>query len=103
MPKRFDDAAEQKRWLAGASVFIVLALVGFLSNSYVISLMTIVLIFTFMGQSWNLMLGIGGQLSIGHALFVGLGAYSVAVLNINDPFRVELREALIEEGVFPPA
>ena len=74
MPKRFDDAAEQKRWLAGASVFIVLALVGFLSNSYVISLMTIVLIFTFMGQSWNLMLGIGGQLSIGHALFVGTRA-----------------------------
>lgn len=82
MPKRFDDATDLKRWLAGASVFVVLALVGFLSNSYVISLMTIVLLFTFMGQSWNLMLGIGGQLSIGHALFVGLGAYSVAVLNI---------------------
>lgn len=82
MPKRFDDAIDQKRWLAGASVFIFLALVGLLSNSYVISLMTIVLLFTFMGQSWNLMLGIGGQLSIGHALFVGLGAYSVAVLNI---------------------
>lgn len=82
MPKRLHDAVDKKRWFAGASVFIVLALVGLLSNSYVISLMTIVLLFTFMGQSWNLMLGIGGQLSIGHALFVGLGAYSVAVLNI---------------------
>lgn len=82
MPKRFDDATDMKRWLAGSSVFVVLALVGFLSNSYITSLMTIVFLFTFMGQSWNLMLGIGGQLSIGHALFVGLGAYSVAVLNI---------------------
>jgi hypothetical protein len=27
---------------------------------------------------------------------------TVAVLNINDPFRVELREELIEEGIFPP-
>ncbi|WP_038944713.1 ABC transporter permease subunit [Bradyrhizobium japonicum] len=53
-----------------------------MSNAYVISLLTIVLLFTFMGQSWNLMLGIGGQLSIGHALFVGIGAYAVAILNI---------------------
>ncbi|MDI4238177.1 branched-chain amino acid ABC transporter permease [Bradyrhizobium sp. Arg237L] len=71
-----------KRWLAGGMLFVILALVGAVSNSYVLSLMTIVLLFTFMGQSWNLMLGIGGQLSIGHALFVGLGAYSVAVLDI---------------------
>lgn len=71
-----------KRWIAGAIAFVILALVGILSNSYILSLLTIVLLFTFMGQSWNLMLGIGGQLSIGHALFVGLGAYSVAVLYI---------------------
>jgi 5-methylcytosine-specific restriction endonuclease McrA len=31
-----------------------------------------------------------------------LGRVTVAVLNINDPFRVELREGLIEEGLFPP-
>ncbi len=70
------------RWATGAMAFGILALVGILSNSYILSLLTIVLLFTFMGQSWNLMLGIGGQLSIGHALFVGLGAYSVAVLYI---------------------
>ena len=32
-----------------------------------------------------------------------VGRVTVAVLRINDPFRVELREMLIEEGVFPPA
>jgi hypothetical protein len=31
-----------------------------------------------------------------------IGRVTVALLNINDPFRVELREELIEEGVFPP-
>ena len=30
-----------------------------------------------------------------------IGRVTIAVLNINDPFRVELREGLIEEGVFP--
>ncbi|SDI26255.1 amino acid/amide ABC transporter membrane protein 2, HAAT family [Bradyrhizobium sp. Rc2d] len=82
MQKRFDGGPEIKRWLAGAMVFIVLAFVGSSADPYFISLMTIVLLFTFLGQSWNLMLGIGGQLSIGHALFVGLGAYSVGVLYV---------------------
>jgi hypothetical protein len=31
------------------------------------------------------------------------GRVTVRVLNINDPFRVELREGLIAEGLFPPA
>jgi hypothetical protein len=32
-----------------------------------------------------------------------VGRVTVAVLKINDPFRVELRIGLIEEGIFPPA
>lgn len=31
-----------------------------------------------------------------------IGRATVAVLQINESFRVELREELIEEGVFPP-
>lgn len=82
MQRTSDRLSDIKRWGAGALVFAVLAVVGGASNAYVVSLLTIVLLFTFMGQSWNLMLGIGGQLSIGHALFVGIGAYAVAILNI---------------------
>ncbi|MCP4616763.1 MAG: branched-chain amino acid ABC transporter permease [Bradyrhizobium sp.] len=57
-------------------------MLGGVLSPYLISLLTIVYLFAFIGQSWSLMLGLGGQLSIGHALFVGIGAYSVAVLNI---------------------
>jgi len=32
-----------------------------------------------------------------------VGRVTIAVLDINDPFRVELREGLMEEGAFPPA
>ncbi|WLA81001.1 branched-chain amino acid ABC transporter permease [Bradyrhizobium elkanii] len=64
------------------ALFAALALLGAVFNSYLVSLLTIVFIFAFIGQSWSLMLGLGGQLSIGHALFVGIGAYSVAVLDI---------------------
>lgn len=31
-----------------------------------------------------------------------VGRVTVALLHINDKYRVELREGLIEEGVFPP-
>jgi len=31
-----------------------------------------------------------------------VGRTTVDLLKINDPFRVKVREALIEEGVFPP-
>ena len=31
-----------------------------------------------------------------------IGRVTVTLLNINDAFRVELREELIAEGVFPP-
>jgi hypothetical protein len=32
-----------------------------------------------------------------------IGRVTVDVLNINDPFRVELRAELKDEGLFPPA
>jgi hypothetical protein len=32
-----------------------------------------------------------------------IGRVTIAVLDINDRFRVELRERLIDEGVFPPS
>ena len=47
----------------------------FLFNSYVISILILTLYIAYVGQAWNLLLGFGGQLSLGHALYTGLGAY----------------------------
>ena len=35
------------------------------------------------GQAWNIMMGFAGQLSLGHALYVGLGAYTAAALYVH--------------------
>ena len=32
-----------------------------------------------------------------------IGRVTIALLRINDPFRIELREVLMAEGLFPPA
>jgi hypothetical protein len=34
--------------------------------------------------------------------YTAIGRVTITVLHINDLFRVELRESLIEEGLFPP-
>lgn len=49
---------------------------------YLLSLLTVLLTFAYLGQAWNIMMGFAGQLSLGHALYVGLGAYVSAALSI---------------------
>lgn len=49
-------------------------------DRYLLSVMILILYFAFVGQAWNIMMGFCGQLSLGHALYVGLGAYTAAAL-----------------------
>lgn len=64
----------------------LLALLGVLlvlplgMDRYLTSVLILVLYFAFVGQAWNIMMGFCGQLSLGHALYVGLGAYTSAAL-----------------------
>lgn len=67
------------RLALGALAAGLLALPQF-AGSYVLSLATLALYFAFTGQAWNVMMGFAGQLSLGHSLYVGLGAYAAAAL-----------------------
>lgn len=58
----------------------LLLAVPWIASSYVLSVSIICVYLAFVGQAWNLMLGFAGLLSIGHALFVGLGAYTSGYL-----------------------
>jgi branched-chain amino acid transport system permease protein len=42
-------------------------------------LLTIIFLYAAMGQSWNILGGYAGQVSIGHVLFFGLGAYTSTI------------------------
>ena len=50
------------------------------AGSYLLSVATLALYFAFTGQAWNVMMGFAGQLSLGHSLYVGLGAYAAAAV-----------------------
>src|SRR5580658_2658324 len=59
---------------------LVLPLVA---NGYLLSVMVVVLFAAYLGQAWNIMMGFAGQLSLGHALYVGLGAYISSALFVH--------------------
>jgi len=58
---------------------ILVALPLFAGN-YALSVATLILYFAYTGQAWNVMMGFAGQLSLGHALYVGVGAYTAGAL-----------------------
>ena len=54
-----------------------------LANDYLITVLILILYFAYTGQAWNIMMGFAGQLSLGHAIYVGLGAYTSAALFVH--------------------
>lgn len=70
------------RWIA-IVVVAVLALLPFLPgavDAYYFSFLFFVFLYAVMAQSWNLVAGYGGQISLGSHAFFGLGAYTTAIL-----------------------
>ncbi len=54
-----------------------------LANDYLLTVLITILYFAYTGQAWNVMMGFAGQLSLGHAIYVGLGGYTAAVLYVD--------------------
>jgi branched-chain amino acid transport system permease protein len=49
-------------------------------NNYILAATVRALIFIALGQAWNIVAGIGGQLSLGHGVFLGIGCYATGIL-----------------------
>jgi branched-chain amino acid transport system permease protein len=70
---------------AAAWLLLVVALVAALPwlpfvNNYIVSAVVRALVFIALGQAWNIVAGIGGLLSLGHGVFLGIGCYTVGIL-----------------------
>ena len=66
--------------VAAAALLVVLPLVPSVFGSYAVTLFTLIFFYGFLGQAWNVVGGYAGQLSAGHAAFVGIGGYTAALL-----------------------
>jgi len=62
-------------------MFAALAVVPFVSDSkFLLSMLISIFILAVFGMSYDLLLGFTGIVSFGHAMFFGIGAYSVGIL-----------------------
>jgi branched-chain amino acid transport system permease protein len=70
------------RWAAIAVLALLILLPAhalFAGNAFVVALLTRIVILGIAAAALNLILGYGGMVSFGHALFLGLGVYSAAI------------------------
>ena len=74
---------KHRTWLwLGALTAIVLVLPLLVTNRFATDIFIRILLFAFIGVAWNLMGGYAKQLSLGHAAYFGLGAYTSTILEI---------------------
>ena len=69
-------------WLV-IGLVILIALPQVVTSSFAIDIFIRILLFSFIGVAWNLMGGYAKQLSLGHAAYFGLGAYTSTILQID--------------------
>ncbi|WP_353191469.1 branched-chain amino acid ABC transporter permease [Pandoraea pnomenusa] len=69
------------RWIGLFGVAMV-ALLLTLQSGVWLSFLMMTLYTVLLSQSWNMLGGFGGQLSFGHALFFGVGAYAQAIAQL---------------------
>ena len=66
-----------------AVIAVMLVLPLAVKSSFALDILIRILLFAFIGTAWNLLGGYAKQLSLGHAAFFGLGAYTSTLLQID--------------------
>ena len=76
------DALKRKDlfWLALVALAALLPVVPTVAgNSFFMHVLILILLYACMSQAWNIIGGYGGQVSFGHAVFFGIGAYGAGM------------------------
>src|SRR5246127_3389853 len=76
---------------------VLWALPQLVKTSFAIDIFIRILLFSFIGVAWNLMGGYAKQLSLGHAAYFGLGAYTSTIMQID--FNISPWIGMVPGGV----
>jgi len=74
-----NGVAPRTLWMLVGLLVLLVAAPSFI-DKYALSVLILILYFAYVGQAWNIMMGFAGELSLGHALYAGLGGYVAAAL-----------------------
>jgi branched-chain amino acid transport system permease protein len=81
---------------------IALLIVAISGDEYWLGLLTMGLLFAGLASAWNIIGGFGGQFSLGHGVFFAVGAYAVALLQVErgwSPWLALVVGAVLAAGV----
>jgi len=56
-------------------LFLILLVLPLFLNEYLLGIFVFIFYYAYLGQSWNILTGYTGNISLGHSLYVGIGAY----------------------------
>ena len=63
-----------------AAVLVILMLLPLYLDNYAMGIFVMIFYWAYVGQSWNVLTGYTGHISLGHALYIGIGAYATTFL-----------------------
>jgi len=63
-----------------AIIFTALLLLPLFLDNYILGIFIMIFYWAYVGQSWNVLTGYTGHISLGHALYIGIGAYATTYL-----------------------
>ncbi len=69
--------------LVAVALAALVAAPWIVTDPFYVHLMIMVLMWTVLGASWNVVGGFAGQVSFGHSAFLGTGAYTTMILYLN--------------------
>lgn len=80
-----DFAARRRRQLViGLVLAVLIALLPLVvQNAYLRNVLVLTLLYAALAQAWNILGGYCGQISLGHALYFGVGAYATSKLYVS--------------------
>ena len=72
---------DNKRWFIGLGIGVLAAVIfpQVVRIRFVWNLLSLILVWAIVGMGWNVIGGYCGQVSNGHSLFYGIGAYTVGL------------------------
>src|SRR5699024_9429905 len=92
---------DKKIWII--LLLLVCGIFPFISgqSSYYLTVFVMILVYVITAMSLDLLIGFGGQISVGHAGFLAIGSYAVALLTIHFhmPFIISIIAAGIIAGL----
>jgi branched-chain amino acid transport system permease protein len=78
--RRFPSVINPHVYVALAALSLLLIIPALIDSTFIVHVFVTICIFGALSTAWNILGGYAGQLSLGHTVYYGLGAYTAALL-----------------------